>query len=101
MTFARWATASVLAHTALLGAAQAHVVVFVLHRRHGDASAGHPTGHHGHGHHGHGEDLPVGGAAGLDPTVHYLRDASLAVPGIRDRRAGGDAGGVPAVPRAG
>jgi hypothetical protein len=77
MTFARVATTSVLVRTLLLGTAQACVVVYVVHRRHGDMPAGHPAGHHAHG-----ADLPVGGTAGLDPTVHYLRDASLAVPGF-------------------
>lgn len=77
MKAASAATRSALARTGLLGTAQAAVVVYVLHQRHGHAPAARPIGHHALR-----ADLLAPGAAELDPTVHYLRDAALAVPGF-------------------
>lgn len=70
---------TLLLRTALLGTAQAFVVVYMLHRRH---SASAPAGRFHGGHRAHGANLAGGAPTGLDPTVHYLWDALLAVPGF-------------------
>lgn len=74
---------TLLARAALLGGMQAFVVIYMLHRRHADAApAGTSFGHGSHHAPGGAPILGGGAAGGLGPTAHYLRDATLAVPGF-------------------